>query len=234
MSLHQPSSALSEFDYGKVQSNSEFSSLGDLVSISGSDSPMNSFDSSSSEAKMNLLSLTSDSNLTQASLNMTTLDSNIGSFDFSDFDKGFEDFTSTDKAEGKKEPLDLKTYENDSFGAYSKALDEGKYTAILFKTDLCVFCKNLEKNMGDASLGKYADKMIASVTDGDKDKGARQLEEALGVVRYPTLVILKTNPDNIHVAGRIEGEVPVAEIDRVFSEATKEDIKEKPKNGLLS
>ena len=89
-----------------------------------------------------------------------------------------------------------------------------------------MFCKNLAKNLADKGLAKYGDQVVVSVTDGDRDKGARQLEEALGVVRYPTMVVLKTNSENIHVAGRIEGEVPVSEIDRVFSVALQDPITE--------
>jgi len=126
----------------------------------------------------------------------------------------------------QSDSLDLVTFRDNSFGAYSHALEAKKYTVILFETDLCVFCKNLAKNLADKDLAKYGDQVVVSVTDGDRDKGARQLEEALGVVRYPTMVVLKTNSDNIHVAGRIEGEVPVSEIDRVFSVALQDPITE--------
>ena len=120
--------------------------------------------------------------------------------------------------------LDLRRFRHNSFPAYQHALANKKYTVILFATELCVFCKNLAKLLRDKRLAKYADRIVVSITDSRFDEGARQLEEALGVVRFPTLVVLKTNSKNIHVAGRIEGEVPVKEIDRVFSIATRKPI----------
>ncbi len=120
--------------------------------------------------------------------------------------------------------LDLETFRNNAFGAYQQALEEGKYTIILFDSEYCGFCKNLIALLRSKDLAKYSDQVVVSISDGDVDEGARQLEQALGVVRYPTLVVLKTNEKNIHVAGRIEGEVDVLEIDRVFHEAMKEPI----------
>lgn len=229
MSLHQPTSALSEFDNSSIQDNGDYTSIGNLLSFSGKDSISDMDSGLQTEASLNLLSLASDTQMKQASWStMDAAANGIGDFDFSDFDKGFENFKTDDQAKDAKKPLDLSEYKDNSFGAYSKALEEGKYTAILFETDLCVFCENLKKNLSDKSLGKYSDKMIASITNGDRDEGARQLEEALGVVRYPTLVVLKTNSENIHVAGRIEGQVSVSEIDRVFKKATEEDIRKKP------
>ncbi len=124
---------------------------------------------------------------------------------------------------GQKQ-LDLQTHRGNAHQAYTKALEEGKFTIILFDSEYCGFCKNMITLLGSEVLAKYADRVVVSVTDGDIDKGARQLEEALGVVRYPTLVVLKTNNKNVHVAGRIEGEVPLSEIDRIIFEATKEQI----------
>ncbi len=129
------------------------------------------------------------------------------------------------KRSTRNRSLDLRSFRNDSFGAYMKALKEGKYTILLFSSDYCGFCKNMDKKLEHPLIGKYADRAIFSVTDAEKDLGARQLEEALGVVRYPTLVVLMTNSKNIHVAGRIEGEVLVPDIDRIFRIAMKEPIK---------
>ena len=120
--------------------------------------------------------------------------------------------------------LDLTTYRDKSFDAYSKALEERKYTVILFETDLCVFCKKLAANLEDPILAKYADQIVVSIAHDERDEGAQQLVEALGVVRFPTLVVLKTNSKNIHVSGRIEGEVTVAQIDRVFHKALSDPI----------
>ncbi|WP_425400391.1 hypothetical protein [Aeoliella sp.] len=129
------------------------------------------------------------------------------------------------KQSGTINVLDTVTYKNDSFGAYSSALDKGMYTAILFNSgNLDIFSKRLLENLRAPELAKYGSRLIVSFTDADFDKGAEQLVEALGVVRYPTLVVLKTNSNKLHIAGRIEGEVPVAEIDRVFRNATKEPI----------
>jgi len=120
--------------------------------------------------------------------------------------------------------LDLETYRGNSWGAYETALKDKKYTMILFETDLCVFCKNLAENLADERFAKYSDRVVVAISDGEKDEGARQLVEALGVVRYPTLVILKTNNENIHVAGRMEGEVSKEEIERVMIKAMEDPI----------
>lgn len=115
--------------------------------------------------------------------------------------------------------IDLVTYENNAHDAHQKALSDSKYTVILFGSECCGFCVNMAAKLDDDIFDKYQAKMTVSITDSDHDPGARQLEEALEVVRYPTLLILETNNQNIHVAGRIEGEVPVKEIDRIFFEA---------------
>jgi len=122
------------------------------------------------------------------------------------------------------EQLDLETYRGNSFGAYEAALKDGKYTMILFETEYCGFCKRLAENLADERFVKYSDRVVVSISDGDEDEGARQLEEALGVVRYPTLVILRTNNENIHVTGRIEGEVTPEQIERVVKEVTEDPI----------
>ncbi len=122
--------------------------------------------------------------------------------------------------------IETEIYRNNSFGAYSKALKESKYTVILFRAgNLDPFSPRLFAKVHDPRLAQYSGRIRFSYTDEDLDEGAKQLVEALGVVRYPTLVVLKTNAENIHVAGRIEGEVTVDEIDRVFREAMKEPIK---------
>jgi len=122
--------------------------------------------------------------------------------------------------------IETEIYRDNSFGAYSQALKEGKYTAILFTAgELDPFSPRLLAKIHDPKLSKYADRLRFSYANEDRDKGAKQLVEALGVIRYPTLVILKTNSENIHVAGRIEGEVTVAEVDRVFRIATEKPIK---------
>lgn len=120
--------------------------------------------------------------------------------------------------------LDFRTFRRNSFPAYQHALARQKYTVILFETELCVFCRNLANSLRDKRLEKFANRIVVSITDGDHDEGARQLEVALGVVRYPTLVVLRTNKRNIHVAGRIEGEVSITKIERVFSIATRKPI----------
>ena len=131
------------------------------------------------------------------------------------------------RAASEVDGLDLKTYRNNAFGAHQQALKQSKYTVILFDVSLCTFCEKLIGKLSDKRFVKYSDRLIVSVTRGDVDEGARQLEEALGVVRYPTLVILKTNNKNIHVAGRIEGNVSIPEIDRVLRKATEQPIRKK-------
>ncbi len=121
-----------------------------------------------------------------------------------------------DPAAASEKQLDLESHRGNAFQAHEQALEEGKYTIILFDSEACGFCKNMGKHLGSPLLAKYASRAVVSITDGETDKGARQLEEALGVVRLPTLVVLKTNNKNINVVGRIEGEVPVLEIDRTF------------------
>ena len=91
-------------------------------------------------------------------------------------------------------PIDTKTYENRSFAAYMSALSQGKYTVILFHAgSYDGFSRRIVKKMQSPKFAKHADRVVFSVADEDIDKGAMQLAEALGVVRYPTLVILKTN-----------------------------------------
>jgi len=123
--------------------------------------------------------------------------------------------------QAQQNALDLTTYRDNSFGAHTEAMAGGKHTVILFSSDYCGFCKNLAVILEDEILRKYGSDIVVSITDGERDLGARQLEEALGVVRYPTVVVLKPDPDRIVVAGRIEGEMPALEVDRIFYNALK-------------
>ncbi|MEM9658527.1 MAG: hypothetical protein AAF961_09215 [Planctomycetota bacterium] len=134
------------------------------------------------------------------------------------------------KSDHEPRLIESERFRNDSFGAYSTALEEGKYAVILFhvgKYD--PFSRKLLAKMHDPRLAKYSDRLRFSYTDEDRDEGAKQLVEALGVVRYPTLVVLRTNSENLHVAGRIEGEVSVSEIDRVLGIAMKQPLKKQAK-----
>jgi thiol-disulfide isomerase/thioredoxin len=130
------------------------------------------------------------------------------------------------KGSKPKTKLDLKTFRGDSFGAYKHALANKKYTIILFDTEPCNFCKKLIKSLESEVLAKYADRVVVSITDSKSDKGARELEVALSVARYPTMVILKTSKDTIQVAGRVVGGVSPSDLDRVIGSATKEPIAE--------
>ena len=121
--------------------------------------------------------------------------------------------------------IDTLTFKNDSFGAYSRALKKKKHTAILFHAgNLDPFSRRLLAKMNHPEIRKYSQRVVFSFTDADLDKGAEQLVEALGVVRYPTLVVLETNSQKIHVTGRIEGDVDVTELERVLRLATKTPI----------
>ena len=125
-------------------------------------------------------------------------------------------------------PLDLKTYRNRAFDAYSKALAEGKYTLLLFSYDHKIngFARRMEKKLTDPYLAIYSAYFIAAITE-DRDEGGRQLAAALNIHRYPTVIVLKTDMDRLHVVGRIEGVFDVKAIDKVLRESLKAQDAEK-------
>lgn len=121
-------------------------------------------------------------------------------------------------------PLDLLTYQNRAFEAYTKALAEKKYTLLLFSRAhrINAFGQKMEKNLGHPDLAIYSPFFVAALIDEDKDVGGKHLASALNIQRYPTVIILKTDMDRLHVVGRIEGVFGVDDIDRVLRESLKE------------
>ena len=111
---------------------------------------------------------------------------------------------------------------NDAFGSYTLATENNRATVLFFHSPYCIFCKNLLVNMKCPSVNRFAGRLMFGVSIEELDPGAAQLAEALGVVRFPTIVILAPSTERIYVAGRIEGEVPDAEVERVLLAAMKD------------
>ncbi len=130
----------------------------------------------------------------------------------------------------KPDPIDIETYRNATVKAYVQALVEGKYTLVLFSKHhrMNGFAQRLAERLGDASLAKYSDRVVMCLTDPDLDDGGRDLANALEVNAYPTLVVLKTNHDVIHLTGQMTGEHELEAIDKFLGDSMKETMNVKP------
>jgi len=123
----------------------------------------------------------------------------------------------------KPNPIDIDTYRNATVSAYSQALRDGKYTLVLFskKHRLNGFAQRLAERIEDPVLAKYSDKVVFCLTDPGLDDGGRDLADALKVNAYPTLVVLKTDRDRIHVTGQMIGEHDLEAVDRFLRNSLK-------------
>jgi len=133
-------------------------------------------------------------------------------------------------------PIDTDTYRNAAVSAYSHALRDGKYTVVLFSKQhrLNGFALRLAERLRDESLAKYSDRLVMCLTDPDLDDGGRDLADALEVEAYPTLVVLKTNRDQIHVTGQMIGEHELEAIDKFLQDSMKEPMRSKSSDALAS
>ena len=77
----------------------------------------------------------------------------------------------------------------------------------------------------DPRLSQFVDQSILTVADPQRDSGAKQLQDALDVMAYPTLLILNTDKDRIHLVGQISGEVEVGQIVDVLERSMNDSSK---------
>ncbi|MCA9214646.1 MAG: hypothetical protein KDB27_16350 [Planctomycetales bacterium] len=127
-------------------------------------------------------------------------------------------------------PMDLTTYENRAFDAYTQALADGKYTLLLFSKHHHVngFAKTMHQRLEDPELAIYSAYFVAALVDEARDEGGEKLAKALDIQRYPTVIVLKTHMDKLHVVGRIEGVFNTDDIDSVLRESLMDpNVKEK-------
>jgi hypothetical protein len=108
-----------------------------------------------------------------------------------------------------------------AFDAYTEALANGRPTLIIFSARPCGFCKTMEDKFRCPALVRYAGEMEFAITRRNEDPGGDHLAAALDVVRCPTLIMLRTHLDKLHVVGRIEVVFSAEEIDRVIAEGFK-------------
>lgn len=131
--------------------------------------------------------------------------------------------------------IDTETYRNQTVDAYGKALAEGKYTVVLFSKShhLNRFAKNLVLKIADRRLAKYSDSIIFCLMDPTVDKDAQGLHDALEVSAYPTLVILKTHRERIHVVGEVRGECELEQLDDLFYRVVRMpmNVQDQPSDG---
>ncbi|MEZ6041881.1 MAG: hypothetical protein R3C20_15355 [Planctomycetaceae bacterium] len=123
----------------------------------------------------------------------------------------------------KPDPIDINTYRNAAVSAYCQALRDGKYTLVLFSRNhrLNGFARRLAERIEDPVLAKYSDKVVFTLTDPYLDDGGRDLADAMKVNAYPTLVVLKTERDRIHVTGQMIGEHDLEQVDRFLRDSLK-------------
>ena len=136
----------------------------------------------------------------------------------------------------KPNPIDIDTYRNAAVSAYTRALREEKYTVVLFSKHhrMNGFALRLAERLRDERLAKYSDRLVVCLTDPDIDDGGRHLADALEVDAYPTLVVLKTNRDQIHVTGQMIGEHELEAIDKFLQDSMKEPMRSKSSDALAS
>ncbi len=115
--------------------------------------------------------------------------------------------------------LRIQWYINRTFDAYGEALAESKPTVVFFTARQCGFCLTQLQRFRCPAIVRYAGSMNFGTAWRGEDDGGDHLAEALNVQRYPTVVILKSDEDRLHVIGRIEGVFPADDIDRVIQEA---------------
>ena len=205
--------SLSEIDYKNYDKPSGGSAFGGLLDIAG-DMDRNSKSGSANDVQLAALSSPS----------------------FEAFGSSVRDIIEGgDRATEAKEPINFSKFENRAFDAYSQALADGKHTMVLFSARPCGFCKTMKDNLSSPELAKYSDDFVASVSYRGEDEGGDHLAAAVNVIRYPTMVIFKTDMDKLHVVGRVEGVFKPEEISKVLDEALKEKIERpSPEPSLLA
>ena len=92
-------------------------------------------------------------------------------------------------------PIDTETYRNCVIKAYVQALQDGKYTLVLFSKHHRInpFAKRLAERLSDPSLAKYSDRVVFCLTDPGLDEGGaarrsvggQRLSHSRGVENQP-------------------------------------------------
>lgn len=127
--------------------------------------------------------------------------------------------------------LRVQWFFNRAFDAYSDALAKDRPTFIFFTARPCGFCFTMFRRFRCPAIVRYAGVMNFNASWRKEDEGGDHLAAALNVQRYPTVVILKTHMDKLHVIGRIEGIFSAPKIDQVIQEALREYFSDKKRHG---
>ncbi|MCA9167687.1 MAG: hypothetical protein KDB23_08465 [Planctomycetales bacterium] len=112
--------------------------------------------------------------------------------------------------------MDSERFRDHMLDAYMAALEQNKYTLVLLTSDDNGFAQRMERKLKDPQLSRFAEHCVLAVCRPNYDEGARKLADKLEVKAYPHLLVLNTNPSQIHIVGEIIGEVEVHQIEGVL------------------
>lgn len=145
--------------------------------------------------------------------------------DIAEQDREVTDDRNADLSISASKEFDTNIFRDRTFDAYMKALRENKYTLVLLSQENNGFAERMERKLKDPRLSQFVDQSILTVADPQRDSGAKQLQDALDVMAYPTLLVLNTDKDRIHLVGQISGEVEVNQIVDVLERSMNDSSK---------
>lgn len=119
-------------------------------------------------------------------------------------------------------------FQDDVYGAYSKAYSERKPLVIMFEADWCSYCKRMDKEvLSSKEFRKFAEEAVflrLNVEKDDKHGNVKQLMNRLGITEFPALAVVDVASQNINVLGRIVGYHNPPQFMNVFRQVLPKDI----------
>lgn len=119
-------------------------------------------------------------------------------------------------------------FQDDVYGAYSKAYTERKPLVIMFEADWCNYCKAMDKEvLKSKEFREFAAEAVflrLNVEKDDKYGNVKQLMTRLGITEFPAVAVVDVASQNINVLGRIVGYHNPPQFMNVFRQVLPKDI----------
>ena len=108
---------------------------------------------------------------------------------------------------------------NQPFQDFMQGIDDGKPLVLFFTARDCAFCNRMVEKFACPEIGRFAGQAVFSASIPIMNRNAMQLFDAVEGDAYPTIAVLRPDPNAIHVVGRAVGELTVPQLDEFLRDS---------------